>query len=133
MKKKNVLLISSIFALIVIVSILLLFLINNNSTIPDDYIAVFHGGDGEIVHETYIYKIDNDHSNYGFNYINVESTTSHWGSSEWNKKITAHGSVQWTDDVFKVAKENGAYSYVTVPTSSEAYTIEQFMKMFIMN
>ena len=29
----------------------------NNSDIPNDYIAIFHGGVGEQTYETYIYKI----------------------------------------------------------------------------
>ena len=104
-----------------------------NDRIPDGYIAIFHGGAGEITYETYIYKKDNGHANSGFDYINVTNTTVSWGSSEWNSKITKRGSVQWTDDVFEVAKENGAYSYVTLPNSNETYTIEQYMSMFLMN
>jgi hypothetical protein len=44
---------------------------------------------------------------------NETSTTTFWGSSQWNTKITRRGSVQWTDNVFEVAKENNAYSFVT--------------------
>ena len=106
---------------------------NNNDKIPDGYIAVFHGGAGEIIYETYIYKKDNGHDNYGFDYINVTSTTESWGSSKWNSEITKSGSVDWTDDVFTVAKENSAYSYVTLPNSDKTYTVEQFMSMFLMN
>ena len=105
----------------------------NNDKIPDGYIAVFHGGTGEITYETYIYKKDNGHANSGFDYINVTNTTVSWGSSERNSKITKRGSVQWTDDVFEVAEENGAYSYVTLPNSNETYTIEQYISMFLMN
>ena len=106
---------------------------NNNDKIPDDYIAVFHGGSGEITYETYIYKINNEYANSGFDYINVTKTTTCWGSTEWNTKITKRGSVQWTDNVFEVAKENNAYSYVTLPDSDKIYTIEEYMQMFLMN
>ena len=105
----------------------------NNDKIPDGYIAVFHGGSGEIIYETYIYKNNNGHANSGFNYINVTSTTTSWGSSEWDTKITEQGSVQWTDNVFEAAKENNAYSYVTLPNSDKTYTIEEYMQMFLMN
>lgn len=105
----------------------------NNGEIPDGYIAVFHGGSGEITYETYIYKMNNGHANSGFDYINVTNTTTYWGSSDWNAKITKRGSVQWTDNVFEVAKENNAYSYVTLPNSDKTYTIEEYMKMFLMN
>ena len=59
----------------------------DNDKVPDGYIAVFHGGSGEITYETYIYKINNKQANSGFNYVNVTRTTTHWGSSEWNTKI----------------------------------------------
>lgn len=118
---------------IFIVSYIIVIITRNNGKIPDDYIAVFHGGSGEITYETYIYKIDNGHANFGFDYLNVTNTTTVWGSDEWNTKITKRGSVQWTDDVFRIAKENNAYSYVTLPNSDKTYTIEEFMKMFLMN
>ena len=104
-----------------------------NKKIPDGYIAVFHGGSSEITYETYIYKIDNGQASFGFEYVNVTNTTESWGSSKWNAKITKRGSVSWTDDVFEVAKENNAYSFVTLPNSDEIYTIEEFMSMFLMN
>ena len=105
----------------------------NNDKISDGYIAIFHGGSGEITYETYIYKIDNGQSGYSFNYVNITQTTKFWGSSEWNTKITKKGSVQWTDNVFEVAKENNAYSYVTLPNSDKIYTIEEYMQMFLMD
>ncbi len=104
-----------------------------NSEIPEDYIAVFHGGVGEITYSTYIYKIDNGHDNYGFKYINTTNSTTYWGSSEWNVKVTDKGEFDWTDGAFVVAKKNNAYSYVTIPNSTDAYTIEEFQGMFIMN
>ena len=54
----------------------------------------------------------------------MTSTTKHWGSTEWITKITKRGSVQWTDDVFEIAKENGAYTYLTLPNSDKIYTDE---------
>ena len=126
-----------IFTILIIIALVFGSIIYINKTtnnkIPDGYIAIFHGGAGEITYETYIYKKDNGHANSGFDYINVTNTTVSWGSSEWNSKITKRGSVQWTDDVFEVAKENGAYSYVTLPNSDKTYTIEQYMSMFLMN
>ena len=105
----------------------------DNDKVPDGYIAVFHGGSGEITYETYIYKINNKQANSGFNYVNVTKTTTHWGSSEWNTKITKSGSVQWTDDVFEIARENNAYSCVTLPNSNKIYTIEEYMQTLLMN
>ena len=133
MKNKKIIYIFAILITIVLAASFITYINKNNDRISDGYIAIFHGGAGEITHETYIYKKDNGHANSGFDYINVTNTTVSWGSSEWNSKITKRGSVQWTDDVFEVAKENGAYSYVTLPNSNETYTIEQYMSMFLMN
>ena len=127
------------FIVIFVVSVFILFVINknskdqNNDKIPDGYIAVFHGGSGEITYETYIYKKNNGHANFGFNYINVTNTTTSWGSSEWNTRITKRGSAQWTDSVFEAAKENNAYSYVTLPNSDKIYTIGEYETMFSMD
>ena len=105
----------------------------NNDDIPNDYIAIFHGGVGEQTYETYIYKIDNGHDNRGFKYVNVISTTEFWGSSSRKYKINDKGEFDWTDDAFIVAKKHGAYSYVTLPNDDKIYTIEEFQSMFIMN
>lgn len=101
--------------------------------VPEGYIAVFHGGCCEVTYSTYIYKVDNDHANYGFKYINTTNSTVSWGSPQWTVKITKKGFVNWTDDVFTVAEKNGAYSYVTVPNDDKTYTIEEFMSRFLMN
>ena len=81
----------------------------SNDKIPENYIAVFNGGSGEMTYSTYIYKIDNKQANYGFKYINTTNTTKSWGSSEWEIKITDKGKFDWTDGAFIVAKENNAY------------------------
>lgn len=134
MKKKNKLIIFLITLLVIIVLIVLgIYLYKDKNNIPDDYIAVFYGGSGEVTYSTYIYKIDNGHANYGFRYINTTNTTTSWGSSTWEIKITARGEVSWTDDVFVVAKENNAYSYVKIPNSNKTYSPEEFMKIFLMN
>ncbi|MBP5656769.1 hypothetical protein J6X15_04285 [Candidatus Saccharibacteria bacterium] len=139
-KKNNKIIIWIVIAILAIIGAVIaaFFIINSKNsqtsdTIPDNYIAIFHGGSGERTYETYIYKQDNGHANSGFDYINVTSTTKEWGSSEWVHKITKRGSVQWTDNVFTVAKENNAYSFVTIPNSDKTYSIEEFMPMFLMD
>lgn len=107
--------------------------IKQDNNIPENYIAIFNGGAGEITYSTYIYKIDNGQANYGFKYINTTNTTVSWGSSEWNVRITGRGEVGWTDEVFKVAEDNFAYSYVQLPNDTKTYTIDEFMSMFLMN
>lgn len=106
---------------------------SNSDSIPDNYIAVFNGGSGEITYSTYIYKIDNGQANYGFEYINTTNTTISFGSTKWNTKITSKGKVDWTDDVFSVARNNNAYSYVKLPNNDKTYTIDEYMSMFLMN
>ena len=120
------------------IAVVLLFLVFKKDVyygdeIPDDYIAVFHGGAGEITYSTYIYKIDNGQANYGFEYINTTNTTKFWGSSEWKVKITDKGKFNWTDGTFTIAKKNNAYSYVKIPGDKKTYSIEEFQSMFIMN
>lgn len=129
--KKVILII--IFLCVILVGVYLVIRYKNNNEIPEGYIAVFNGGAGEIVYSTYVYKIDNGHANYGFKYINTVSTTVSWGSTEWNEEIVGRGKVDWTDDVFTVAKKNDAYDYVRIPNSTRTYTIEEFMTMFMMN
>ncbi len=125
-----------IISILVVLSIGIYYMMNRKTTsneVPDGYMCVFHGGAGEITYETYVYKIDNGQANLGFKYVNTTSTTESWGSPNWNIKVTKRGNVTWTDDVFEVAKENGAYSYVTEPGSDEIYTIEEYAKRFLMN
>lgn len=130
--KKKIIIIVLILVILLIVTFLYIKNKNNNY-IPDDYIAVFNGGSGEITYSTYIYKIDNGHDNSGFKYINTTNTTTSWGSSTWNIKITGQGEVTWTDEVFLVAKDNNAYSYVLLANDDKTYSIEEFMTIFLMN
>ena len=82
--KKRIIILGSAAVVLFIFSIIVLLLnnVSNSDIIPDDYIAVFNGGAGEITYSTYIYKIDNGHANYGFEYINTTNTTKYWGSTE---------------------------------------------------
>ncbi len=104
-----------------------------NEQIPDNYIAIFHGGVGEVTYSTYIYKIDNNRANYGFKYINTVNSTVSWGSTEWRTRITGKGEVTWTDGVFAVAREHGSYDYVLLPNSDRLIQVEEFMELFLMN
>ena len=104
---------------------------SGSDVIPDGYICVFNGGAGEITYSTYIYKDKNSSANYGFTYINTTNTTKSWGSSDWNVKITDKGSIGWTDEVFDVARENNAYSYVI--SNGQKYSIDEFMNRFLMD
>ena len=64
----------SVSVIVMILGIILILLNTNNvysDKIPDNYIAIFNGGSGEVTYQTYIYKIDNGQDNYGFKYINT--------------------------------------------------------------
>lgn len=98
-----------------------------------DILQFLIGGVGEVTYSTYIYKIDNGQANYGFKYINTTNTTVSFGKDEWKVKITGRGEVSWTDNVFEVAINNNAYSYVILPGSDKIYSIEEFMGMFMMD
>lgn len=107
--------------------------VEKSDEIPDGYLFVFHGGSGEVTKSTYIYKIDNEHMNMGFKYINTENHTKFWGSDERIIKIIDKGEFLFTDGAFSVAYENGAYDYIKLRNSDKIYTIEEFQGMFIMN
>lgn len=96
--------------------------------IKSGYIAVFNGEDGNTIHQTYVYKIDNGAANYGFDYINADTNLKTWFT-----KVTGEGSVTWTDGVFPVAEANNAYDYVTIPGDETKYTIDEFMARFLMD
>ena len=97
--------------------------------ITDDYIAVFHGGSGELTYLTYIYKIDNGHDNCGFEYISAES---YGMTADQTIRILDIGTVLWTEDVFPAAEANNAYDFVTLPGDRNTYTIDEFKDMFLM-
>ena len=97
---------------------------NNGKHFSEGSIAIFH--DSNDINRTYIYKEDNDQANMGFRYINA---VGHGKSY----KILSEGYFDFTDGAFKVAKEHGAYSYVTVPDNDRKYSIEEFQSMFLMN
>lgn len=106
---------------------------NVSDEIPEGYIAVFHGGSGEVTKSTYIYKIDNGQANMGFKYINTENHTESWGSPNWIIKIVDEGEFDFTDGAFVVAKKHGAYSYVKEFGNDKVFTIEEYQDRFIMN
>lgn len=136
MNSKKIVLIVIVLMTIVVIGVFgfsLYFKRQTNNHIPNDYIAVFNGGYGEVTYSTYIYKINNGHANYGFKYINTTNTTVSWGSPDWKIKITSRGKVTWTDEVFTIAKNNGAYSYVKLSNDTKTYTIEEFQSMFLMD
>ena len=132
MKNKKILV---IIVVLIISALVVGFIVikKNNNKIPDGYIAVFHGGVGEQTYETYIYKIDNGKENYGFKYINVTTTKSLVENGKSNYKIIKRGKFDWTEKAFNVARENNAYSYVTVPYSDRMFKIDEFAPMFIMD
>lgn len=134
MHNKKVKLIFLILVIALFLGLITFFLkYHNKNNIPDDYIAIFHGGVGEQTHETYLYIISNEDTDKKFKYINVTSTTESWGSAQWIQEIDDKGKVESLDEIFKIAKKHRAYLYVTLPNDNTLYTIEEFKMMFTNN
>lgn len=126
MKNKKIFWMIIILIIICLIISFILLYLNKNNKIPDDYIAIFNGGSGEITYKTYIYQ----KSDSKFYYINVTSTTVSWGSNETTDRVTKRGTVYSKDKIFEVAKKNNSYSYVYLQ-DNESYTIEEFKQIFL--
>lgn len=124
MKDKKYLIIVGIFVVVIIFSLLTILKGGSGKSLSEDAIAIFH--DSNDINRTYIYKEDNGQANMGFRYINA---IGHGKSY----KIFSKGVFDFTDGAFTIAKEHGAYNYVTVPGNERKYSIEEFQSMFIMN
>ena len=124
MKDKKYLIIVGIFVVVIIFSLLTILKGGSGKSLSEDAIAIFH--DSNDINRTYIYKEDNGQANMGFRYINA---IGHGKSY----KIFSKGVFDFTDGAFEIAKEHGAYNYVTVPGNERKYSIEEFQSMFIMN
>lgn len=131
-KQKLLFIIVTIVTLLCINTIVKL-IIPKNDEIKDGYIAVFNGGSGEMTFSTYIYKINNNKSNYGYEYINTVNTTTYWGSSDWNIKIKKSGKFNSPNNAFTIAKAHGAYDYVEVTNHERIYSIEEFEEIFLID
>ncbi|MBQ3435601.1 MAG: hypothetical protein IJH13_01120 [Bacilli bacterium] len=126
--KKNVWIII-IIAFIVLLSTVVIVLFNaNENSIPSGYIAVFKGESTDVVHTTYLYQGKKNKKKYS--YINTITKLDHNDSSMWNEEVLEQKKLKKKKDVFKVAKENGAYSYVKYEKDGNLYTIEEFKKVF---
>ena len=124
MKDKKYLIIVGIFVVVIIFSLLTILKGGSYKSLSEDAIAIFH--DSNDINRTYIYKEDNEQANMGFRYINA---IGHGKSY----KIFSTGVFDFTDGAFEIAKEHGAYNYVTVPGNERKYSIDEFQSMFIMN
>ena len=124
MKDKKYLIIVGIFVVVIIFSLLTILKGGSGKSLSEDAIAIVH--DSNDINRTYIYKEDNGQANMGFRYINA---IGHGKSY----KIFSKGVFDFTDGAFTIAKEHGAYNYVTVPGNERKYSIEEFQSMFIMN
>ena len=124
MKNKKYLIIVGIFVVVIIFNLPTILKGGFSKSLSEDAVAIFH--DSNDINRTYIYKEDNGQANMGFRYINA---IGHGKSY----KIFSTGVFDFTDGAFEIAKEHGAYNYVTVPGNERKYSIEEFQSMFIMN
>lgn len=134
-KSRKTVIIALVSVVILGVSMISICLPKNKKTsqVPNDYLAVFQGGSGEITHSTYIYKLDNGKKDCGYKYINTTNITKSWGSSDCDVNKTEEGTVVYVKDIFQIAKENNAYSYVTLPGDSKTYTVEEYEEITTSN
>ena len=87
----------------------ILYKLEGDSEIEENYYAVLSGGVGELVNKTYLYM-----DNGEYKYIQVQSHTTYWGSTEWVDKVTKVGKLTWPQQVIDVAKENGSDGWVKI-------------------
>lgn len=101
---------------------------NKQTTISGDYIAVFKGESGEKVNSTYLYSQKKGKKKI-YKYINTESTSYGYDSTNWEEEITKTGVLKNRKQIFEIAKKNNAYSYVRYE-DGKIYSIEEFKGMF---
>jgi len=96
----------------------------SDNNIDDGWIACLEDGAGEIIEKTYVYEL----ADGTYKYINVESITASWGSTQWNDTVKGSGIVDTRDDIIKVAEDFGSCGWVLLPGDySTAYSIEEFV------
>lgn len=118
--------------LVVIIEVGMIFFsyrVDIDNTIPNDYIVVFKGETGETVHSTYLYKTGTG-KKVKYKYINTTTTLNEYNSTDFNEKIIKKGNLKKRKEIFKIAKKNGANSYVKYIKNDKIYTIEEFMQVF---
>ena len=134
--QRNIIIIAIIVVILSTISMIILVNKNNNidNTIPNDYIAVFKGETGEIVHTTYLYEKKvvkkNKKTKYKYNYINTVSTLSGYDSVNWEEKVIKKDKLKKKKDIFKKAKKNSATSYVKYLKDGQVYTFEEFKNIW---
>ncbi len=138
--KKNIIIIL-IIIVILLSTIGMIILVNKNNTvdntIPSDYIAVFKGETGEIVHTTYLYekkeikkKKKKKTIKYTYKYINTVSTLNGYDSTNWEEKVLKKDKLKKKKDIFKNAEKNNATSYVKYIKDEQVYTFEDFKNIW---
>ena len=125
LKIKRCLIVVLLIIVLIIVTIFILNKAASNVTINDNYIAVFNGGSGELMVQTYVYLNDDI-----YEYINVTKVTESWESSKWIYKINSTGRFENKEDAFVISKKHGADSYVEIPNDDKQYSMEEFKKYF---
>ena len=93
--------------------------------IEPGWFAVLENGAGEFLQKTYVYEtVDGKYS-----YINVESHTKSWGSSEWVDIVKSSGIADTKEDVLDAAKNFGSDGFVLFPDDmTTAHTIDEFLE-----
>lgn len=96
----------------------------DGSDIEDGWLCVIEDGGGEIMRKTYVYET----ADGGYEYINVESTTTSWGAATWNDVIKGSGTADTREEVVDAAEEFGSCGFVLLPGDYQTvYMVEDFV------
>lgn len=128
MKKRNIIILIIIILLLQGIMIFYSYHSKFDNIIPTNYQVVFKGETGEAVYSTYLYSKKKG-KKISYSYINTNSTLSSYDSSLWNEEIINKGKLKNIDDIFSIAQENNAYSYVLFE-DGKILSIEEFKKTF---
>lgn len=92
--------------------------------IPSNYMAIFRGESGDIVHSTYLYE-KTDKKRKKYNYINTVTTFNGYDSTIWKEHVLKKGKIKKKNNILEIAQKNHAYDYVKYK-NDQFYTIEEF-------
>lgn len=129
--KKNFWVVLGISLLIVeIILVAFSYCQDDNNKIPNNYIAVFKGESGDVVHSTYIYrKLSSEGKQVTYRYINTITTFTGYDKSDITETVVKKGNLTRFQKIFDAAMKNDAYSYVKYD-DGYIYHIKDFHQKF---
>ena len=107
MKKRYLIILGIVLLLVEVAFVSISYMRDDTGEVPYDYVAVFKGETGEIVHSTYVYKTKKKKKTV-YKYVNTVSTLNGYDSTSWNEKVTKKGTLKKKKKIYKIAKKNEA-------------------------